>query len=66
MTNIEEIKAAIESLPKEDFIHLRTWFSEMDWEDWDLQISKDSRSGRLDFLVKEAHEEKNQERLKEL
>lgn len=50
----EEIKAAIESLPDEQFDSLRKWFLEKDWKKWDEQIEEDSRSGRLGFLVKEA------------
>ena len=54
MSTVEEIKSAISSLSKEDYIHLRKWFSEKDWEQWDEEIKKDSSSGELDFLIKEA------------
>ena len=42
MSTVEEIKSAISSLSKEDYIHLRKWFSEKDWEQWDEErrISK--------------------------
>ncbi len=66
MDKIEEIKSSIESLSKEDFAHLRDWFFERDWEQWDKQIEKDSESGKLDFLVREALEEKKYGKLKEL
>lgn len=58
MPTIEEIEAAIESLPKEEYGRLRDWFSERDWEKWDKQIESDSKSGELDFLIKEALDEK--------
>ncbi len=44
MADMDEIKAAIESLPEEDYIQLRTWLSERDWEAWDVQIEADSKS----------------------
>jgi len=66
MTKVEEIKAAIESLPEEEFIRLRQWFSEKDWQEWDKQIARDSGSGKLDFLIKEAMEEKDEGKLKDL
>ena len=66
MPNVEEILSSIESLSKEDFARLREWFYERDWERWDKEIESDSRSGKLDFLVKEALSEKEDGKLKEL
>jgi hypothetical protein len=31
---------------------------ERDWEEWDKQIEADSKAGKLDFLAKEAMDEK--------
>jgi hypothetical protein len=58
MAKVEEIQAEIESLSKDDYILLRQWFSKVDWEKWDNQIEMDSKSGKLDFLIKEALDEK--------
>ena len=66
MTNVEEILSSIEALSREEFNHLREWFYERDRENWDKQIEKDSESGRLDFLIKEAFAEKAKGKLKEL
>ena len=66
MTKVQEIQAVIESLPREEYARLRRWFSERDWEQWDKQIEADSEAGKLDFLIKEAFEEKAKGRLKEL
>ncbi|MCZ6677959.1 MAG: hypothetical protein O7E52_11990 [Candidatus Poribacteria bacterium] len=66
MSNVEEIKAAIEALAEPDYVQLRQWFSERDWERWDKQIEADSKSGKLDFLIVEALEEKTKRTLKEL
>jgi hypothetical protein len=63
---LEEIQVAIESLPHEEYIRLRQWFSERDWEKWDRQIEADSESGKLDFLIEEALTEKAKGSLKEL
>lgn len=66
MSTVNEIKEAIETLPEKDYIKLRQWFSEKDWGKWDKQISEDSEAGKLDFLIKEALEEKSKGKLKEL
>lgn len=66
MMQVKEIQAAIESLPSQDYIRLRQWFYERDWAEWDEQIERDSESGKLDFLVQEAFEEKKKGHLKAL
>jgi hypothetical protein len=66
MTRIEEIENAVVSLPVEEYRQFREWFLERDWTQWDKQIEADSESGKLDFLVKEAMEEKNRGDLREL
>ena len=66
MSNVEAIKSAIEALPESDYIKLRQWFNEKDWEKWDKQIEEDSKSGKLDFLIADALKEKGKGTLKEL
>ena len=66
MSKIEKIKDAIESLPEDEYARLRRWFSERDWKTWDREIAADSESGKLDFLIKEARDEKAKGGLKEL
>jgi hypothetical protein len=66
MIKVQEIQSAIESLPREEYACLREWFSERDWELWDRQIEADSEAGKLDFLIKEAFDEKAKGHLKEL
>ena len=65
VAKVEEIQVAIESLPYQEYVRLRQWFSERDWEKWDRQIEADSESGKLDFLIEEALDEKAQGTLKE-
>ena len=50
MSNIEAFKSA----------------NKKDWDKWDKQIEADSKSGKLDFLIAEALEEKEKGTLKEL
>jgi len=66
MLRLEEIISSIESLSEDEFVRLRDWFAERDWERWDKQIETDSESGKLDFLAKEALEEKGKGKLKAL
>lgn len=66
MSDVAEIKAAIENLPEKDFFQLRKWFWEKDWQRWDRQIELDSESGKLDFLIEEALDEKHKGQLEEL
>ena len=54
MSKVDEIKEAIKALPEEEYVRLRQWFSEKDWQKWDRQIEEDSESGKLDFLIREA------------
>lgn len=66
MITVEEIKKAIASLPEKEYIILRKWFSEKDWEKWDKQIVKDSKASKLDFFIEEALNEKELGRLRDL
>ena len=66
MSNVEAIKLAIEALPESDYIELRQWFNEKNWDKWDKQIEADSKSGKLDFLIADAMKEKEKGTLKEL
>jgi hypothetical protein len=66
MTKVEELARAVASLTAEEYREFRRWFLERDWEHWDQQIEEDSRAGKLDFLVREALEAKQQGKLEEL
>jgi hypothetical protein len=66
MVQIAEIKKEIEELPEQEYVNLRHWFAGKDWEIWNEQIKEDSNSGKLDFLAKEALQEKNINNLKVL
>ena len=66
MSKVEQLKAEIESLPNEERAEIYRWLSERDWAQWDKEIEADARSGKLDFLVREAREEKAKGKLKDL
>ena len=64
--SITEIQEAIRILPETEYVQLRKWISELDWERWDSQIEADSEAGRLDFLMAEAREAGERDALGEL
>jgi len=66
MMRMEEIKNAVISLPVDEYRRFRDWFLEREWAQWDKQIQVDSDSGKLDFLVKEAMDEKSGGKLRDL
>jgi hypothetical protein len=66
MANLEELERAIANLREEDYRQFRRWFLERDWERWDRQIIEDTRAGKLDFLVKEALDAKEENKLRDL
>ena len=66
MAKIDQLKVEIEQLPKEEFSELVRWLSEKDWARWDLEIDADSRSGKLEVLVREAADAKSKGKLSDL
>jgi hypothetical protein len=54
MSTLEQIEAAIETLPREDVLRLREWIQERFDDAWDKQIEQDAHSGRLDAMAREA------------
>jgi hypothetical protein len=66
MAQVEQLKSEIEALSPEDFVQLREWITEKDWQLWDKQIEKDAASGKLDFLREEAMAAKAKGQLRDL
>ena len=66
MSTANEIQTEIEALPHQEYIKLVSWFNGRDWSVWDKEIEEDSKSGKLDFLINEALEEKSSGELKEI
>jgi hypothetical protein len=65
MDRVEEIEAAIEGLPPEEFRRIIQWLSEREQKQWDEQMDRDSSAGKLDFLFEEAEEESTKGFLRE-
>ena len=54
MSNLEQIEAAILSLPSNEFEGLRLWFLDLDYGRWDEQLEQDIAEGKLETLAQEA------------
>ncbi|MFM6220487.1 MAG: hypothetical protein ACKPDM_08980 [Dolichospermum sp.] len=54
MSTIEQIEAAILTLPPKQFQQLRQWILEIDYQRWDEQLEKDIADGKLEALAAEA------------
>ena len=57
MSRVEEIEAAIEGLPPEEYRRIAQWFRARGQRLWDEQMDADSLAGKLDFLFDEAESE---------
>ncbi len=65
MSRVEEIEAAIDSLPDAEYRRLVQWFRVREQERWDDQLESDSVAGKLDFLFDEAEAESGNGLLRE-
>lgn len=54
MSNLEQIEAAILTLPSDEFQQLRQWFFDVDYQRWDEQLEQDIADGKLEALAEEA------------
>ena len=54
MTNLEYVETKVEQLSPSDFVKFREWFHEYEWQKWDRQIEKDSKSGKFKTLAEKA------------
>ena len=57
MSRVEEIEAAIDGLPQEEYRRIVQWFRVREQMRWDEQTDADSSAGKLDFLFDEAESE---------
>ncbi|MGA3039894.1 MAG: hypothetical protein ABSF54_03780 [Bryobacteraceae bacterium] len=65
MSRVEEIEAAIEQLPPEEYRRVAEWFHDREQAQWDEQMDRDSVVGGLDFLFDEAGKEAEEGLLRE-
>jgi len=57
MSTVEQIEAAIQKLPREEFFRLHEWIRDRFDDEWDRQFEEDARSGRFDAVAREARAE---------
>jgi hypothetical protein len=65
MSRVEEIEAAIDGLPPEEYRHIVQWFRVREQNRWDEQMDADLAAGKLDFLFDEAASESEKGLLRE-
>lgn len=54
MTQVDEIKSAIQKLSDEELGGLKDWLAELDAQRFDARIERDLASGKLDKLIERA------------
>jgi hypothetical protein len=54
MSTVEAITAAIAELPPDQIAQIRAWLDERAEAEWDAQIERDERAGKLDTLAERA------------
>ncbi len=54
MSKVEALEKKISGLSAEELSEFRRWFAEFDATQWDRQIERDVKAGRLDALADEA------------
>jgi hypothetical protein len=54
MCTVDDIEAAIERLPRDQFFQLLAWLRGRFADEWDRQIEDDLKAGRLDEFAREA------------
>jgi hypothetical protein len=54
MSSVEELEAAVKSLPETDYAKFRDWFAKFEASNWDMQIEDDISAGKLDTLAERA------------
>jgi hypothetical protein len=55
-TTVQQIKSAILNLSPQELTQLAGWVMDLDEQQWDRQIERDTAAGKLDFLAREAFE----------
>jgi hypothetical protein len=57
MDRVEEIEAAIDELPPEEYRRIVQWLRVREDKRWDERMDRDCSAGTLDFLFEEAESE---------
>ena len=65
MGRVEEIERAIQELSGDEFSRIAQSVYALDQERWDEEFDRDASSGKLDFLIAEAQEDRKRGRLRD-
>jgi hypothetical protein len=63
--NVEEIEQAIRALSEDEFARIAERVHALEQWRWDAELDRDASSGKLDFLIAEAQEDRKHGRLKD-
>jgi hypothetical protein len=63
--SVEEIEQAIRALGEDEFARIAERVHALEQERWDAELDRDASSGKLDFLIAEARENRQRGRLKD-
>lgn len=66
MTKVERVEKEIQSMSRKELAAFRAWFQEFDALEWDRQIEKDVRSGKLDKVAESSLQQYESGQVKEL
>ncbi len=54
MSKLEALEQKVSALSAKELAQFRRWFAEFDAAQWDRQIERDAKAGKLDALADEA------------
>lgn len=57
METLENLERQVKKLNPKEFVKFRNWLLELDWEEWDRQLERDVKAGKLDALARKALDE---------
>ena len=63
--SVEEIEQAIRDLGEDEFARIAGRIHALEQERWDTKLDRDARTGKLDFLIAEAREDRRHGRLQD-
>ncbi len=64
--SVKDLEKAVAKLPKDQLASFREWFEGFMAEQWDQQIERDAKSGKLDKLIEESEADFRAGRSREL
>lgn len=65
MSTVLEIENAIDRLKPDERAQVAAWLERKEAQDWDAQLDADATTGKLDFLFREAADERESGQLRD-